>query len=158
MLESKVAETLHSSSSAAPGRRPSANSCAGIALAYLSAIFLAASGAVHAQATTPAAKMKEKQETVDSVTRAVQDPQSVSKQQARNVEASKNVEPMSASEKNRAFRNLNASTINPNDPSGTSGTTALQKANVAKSDAMNKQVPNMNTPAASEAMRKASTP
>jgi len=34
----------------------------------------------------------------------------------------------------------------------------MQKANVAKSEKIKKQPPNLGTPAASEAMRKASTP
>jgi len=71
---------------------------------------------------------------------------------------SKRPKPLGAADRNQAFRAFNDSTMNPESPSGTSGTAAMQKANVAKSEKIKKQPPNLGTPAASEAMRKSSTP
>jgi hypothetical protein len=98
-----------------------------------------------AQTAAPAATTKEKQK--DAVTTTTQqapssvDTQKAAAEQAKNVKASKEVPKMTNAEKNQMAKDVNKSMVNPNNPSGTAGTAAMQKETTAAS----KAAPKANT-------------
>ena len=79
------------------------------------------------------------------------------RERAANVKASKEVEKLSRAEKKALAKEANASVKNPDNPSGTQGTAAMQRTTTAESKAVAKNRPNLNTPEARMALEDAST-
>lgn len=79
------------------------------------------------------------------------------RERAANVKASKEVEKLSRAEKKALAKEANASVKNPDNPSGTQGTAAMQRTTTAESKAVPKNRPNLNTPEARMALEDAST-
>lgn len=112
-----------------------------------------------AQTAPPKPTSKERQADVVSTTKAGSESSSVmvQKEQAANVKASREVAKMSREEKKAFAKAINESLINPDNPSGTAGTAAMQKSTTAASKAVAKDRPNLNTPEAQKALEKAAT-
>ena len=79
------------------------------------------------------------------------------RERAANVQASKEVAKLSRAEKKALAKEANASVKNPDNPSGTQGTAAMQKTTTAESKAVPKNRPDLNTPEARMALEDAST-
>ncbi len=65
---------------------------------------------------------------------------------------------MTTAEKNKAIKEANESTRNPDNSASTGATAAMQKNTTATSKATGKNRPNLGTQEAQKAMQKASTP
>ena len=115
-----------------------------------------------AQTSPPKPTSQERQADVKAATQAGSgssaSTQNTAVQQKANVEKSKDVSKMTREEKNKLAKDLNKSTVNPNNPTGAQGTATMQKETTAASKAVPKDRPNLNTPEAQKALQKAATP
>ena len=115
-----------------------------------------------AQTAPPKPTKEERREDVKATTQqgagSSASTQATAAQQSANVKASKEVDKMTKEEKAALAREINKSTVNPDNPTGGSGTATRQKSTTAASKAVPKDRPNINTPEAQKALQKASTP
>lgn len=115
---------------------------------------------VIAQTASPALTKMQRQDAVQSA--GAEGSESATAQEAAvmraaNVRASREVAKLTRDEKRAFFKALQASDINPNNPTGAHGTAAMQVANTAASKQTPKNRPSLNTPEARKALQAAST-
>lgn len=80
------------------------------------------------------------------------------KQQAVNVQNSRETPKMTSAAKNTAIKEKNKMQLNPNNSAGVGTTERMQKETTATSKQEAKQRVNLNTPEAQKALEKAATP
>ena len=102
-----------------------------------------------AQTVTPSPRDKAKQSDVQSATglngENSGNTQATAAEQARNVQASKQVTKLSKEEKKKLAKDATKSNVNPENSSGSAATAAMQKETVAQSKAAPKQNPGLKS-------------
>jgi hypothetical protein len=124
-------------------------------------IAVAIAGVASAQTADTKPTTQQRQEATQSTTGAAAAANTgaqTAKQQEVNVSRSKQTSKMTTAEKNKAIRDVNTATVNPENSAGVGATDRAQKASTATSKATAKDRPKLGTPEARKAMEKASTP
>jgi len=99
--------------------------------------------------TNPSPMTKEKQQDVSATTQSGSgssaSTQKTAAEQAQNVKASKETAKMTTAEKNKAIKEVNKTSVNPNNDAGQAATAKMQKETTAVSKATPKQNTELKT-------------